>query len=215
MTIEPAPQGHWESFREEQRNHIALAMISSVSDPLLEALTVSDIAARAGMSRKTFYKYFDSLQAATSYTYGMILKTITRGALETISPNWSGLDKFLHILEQLAHTGTTNPHWIRFISYFDHSTSGLQESEQESVQELTSLLFSDFAEQFERGQLDGSIRADLAVKGTVLAISTAVIAVLQRCILLQPRTFSGQSSAQIIELELRVWRSYLQSGENN
>lgn len=211
MTTAPAQPSHWEAFREEQRNIIAATMLEAVSDRDLKELNVSTLAARAGMSRKTFYKYFDSLGAATSYAYGSILRSITRSALDTLEPHWSGLEKFMHVLSQLTQVASTQPQWIRFMSYFDHSINALRDTEQLEVQELTAVLFQDFAHQFRQGQADGSIRADLATQETVLAISTAVVGVLQRCVLMQPRLFTAQTSAQIIALELHVWRSFVQA----
>lgn len=56
----------------EQRGGLVMAMIAAIGENGYRATTVADVIARAGMSRKTFYKHFANKQECFLTTYDLI-----------------------------------------------------------------------------------------------------------------------------------------------
>ncbi|CAO5226642.1 hypothetical protein FAGKG844_1060003 [Frankia sp. AgKG'84/4] len=70
------PEGQWDEFRQSQRELIADAVIRAASQAPGVPIDVTLVASTAGMSRKTFYKYFDSLGDAVLFTQTAVLRLL-------------------------------------------------------------------------------------------------------------------------------------------
>jgi AcrR family transcriptional regulator len=61
-----------EFVTQNQRDRLAAGMISTVAERGYHETTISQIAAAAGVSRRTFYSYFDSKEACFLDTFALI-----------------------------------------------------------------------------------------------------------------------------------------------
>jgi AcrR family transcriptional regulator len=96
-----------------QRERILRAVVEVASGAGYGALTVRDVIARAGVSRRTFYEYFDNKEQAFLAAYDLVVSRLASdvAASSTVGDTWSqrvglGLATFLDRLARdpaLAH----------------------------------------------------------------------------------------------------------------
>jgi AcrR family transcriptional regulator len=63
---------------ENQRGRLAAGIIEAVAGSGYQAVTISQIAAAAGVSRRTFYMYFSSKEECFLSTYDMVLRHLCK-----------------------------------------------------------------------------------------------------------------------------------------
>lgn len=201
----------WADFRHSQREDFADSIIAAVSDPAADALSVTEIVKRTGTSRKTFYKYFDSLSAAVVYTEQSVLRRLSEHAEAAVAVAASGRERLLAVLEDNSRVATKSPDLFRFISFFDYTFryTGMDKAEQLAFDSAMSVLYSDAIDIFRAGQDDGSIRSDLEPEITVAALSGAVIGLVQRHLAITSSAPNPQALLDTTALEIAAWRAFL------
>jgi AcrR family transcriptional regulator len=103
-----------EFVTRNQRDRLAAGMIATVAEQGYHGTTISQVAAAAGVSRRTFYSYFDSKEACFLDTFTLIedhLVEVMGDAAET-ERGWSAKVRaqLAAMLEELA----ANPDLVRF-----------------------------------------------------------------------------------------------------
>ena len=200
----------WDEFRNGQREEFADSIIAAVSDPAAGGLSVTDIVRRAGTSRKTFYKYFDSLTAAVIYTQKSVIRRVGEHASAAVPATGPGRERLLSILRDQSTVATESPTLFRFLSFFDFSFRySVGPDELYAFDTAMRALAADAYAIFREGQADGSIRTDLDVDLTIAAMSGAMIGLVQRYLAVTSSAPDPQLILDIAELEVSAWRSYL------
>jgi AcrR family transcriptional regulator len=103
-----------EFVTQNQRDRLAAGMIATVAEQGYHETTISQIAAAAGVSRRTFYSYFDSKEACFLATFALIedhLVAVMEDAAEG-RRGWPAKVRaqLAAMLEELA----ANPDLVRF-----------------------------------------------------------------------------------------------------
>ncbi len=211
MTTAVNESDRWDEFRTSQREDFADSIIAAVSDPAAGALSVTDVVRRAGTSRKTFYKYFDSLTAATIYTQRSVIRRIGEHASATVPATDLGRERLLSILRDQSTVATESPALFRFLAYFDYTFryTGMGRDEEYAFDAAMRALAAEATDLFRAGQADGSIRADLDPELTVEAMAGAMIGLVQRYLAITSSTPNPQLVLELADLEVSAWRSYL------
>ena len=200
----------YESFRQAQRRQIAEHLIHTVATSGLISTNVTEVTKAAGISRKTFYKYFPSIQSAL--TYAQVVAIEGEGPrVGNLPEHASGLDDFMEIVENVAHSGLRQPERIRFISFFDAAIKHFQidpverEIYDSSLQARMSYLFTPFV----RGQADGSIRPDLNLEVTATTCINSVMGLLQRICNIPDLYNRPEFAKAVMDTEIALWRERL------
>jgi AcrR family transcriptional regulator len=211
MSTAVSAPDRWDEFRNKQREDFADRIIEAVSDAAAGGLNVTDIVRRTGTSRKTFYKYFDSLAAAVIYTQRSVIRRISEHATTTVPAADSGRERLLSILRDQSTLATESPALFRFLSYFDYTFryAGMGRDEQYAFDASMRALATEATDIFRSGQSDGSIRADLDPDLTVGAMSGAMIGLVQRYLAITAATPNPEQLLKLADLEVSAWRSYL------
>ncbi|MFC8823996.1 TetR/AcrR family transcriptional regulator [Streptomyces sp. NPDC057137] len=196
-----------EAFRERQRVAVADALIELVCTSGFAAVNVSDLVRVAGMSRKTFYKYFPSIEAALVHTQKMILAGVrTEPALR----HESGLSRFLGQLRGIADLALDHPERMIFLGFFDFAVKGnIQAADREAYEAFTVHLAEESVSAFTQGQQDGSIDPGLPALETTLASTNAVFGLAQRCLNSLVTRDDVALTARLIAAELDAWEAVL------
>jgi AcrR family transcriptional regulator len=211
MSATVKTSNRWDEFRTSQREDFANSIIEAVSDSQAEPLSVTDIVRRTGTSRKTFYKYFDSLTAAIIYTQQSVLRRVGEHAQASVAPDSVGRDRLLSILCDQGTLALEAPALFRFQSYFDYTFRrvGMGPDDQSAYASDIRALGESVIDLFRAGQADGSIRTDLDPELTVLAVSGAIIGLVQRSLVTIIPSPSPTILRELLELEASAWRAYL------
>ncbi|UGQ12091.1 TetR/AcrR family transcriptional regulator [Yinghuangia sp. ASG 101] len=212
MEVRADTRNYWDVFRDRQRTGVAQAVIALVSE--VEApLTIAEIADRAGMSRRTFYKHFPTLGSAMVHTHRVVIEQILTHTQHTQQADLNGLDRLLAGFRALFDIAKERPELIRFLSYFDftfrrHGLTSEQRAEFGARQ--TGHIVQLPMQALQEGQADGTIRSDLDVRTTVVAMGNSVVGILQRLQIMDEYTNGHDETAQrLFDLELEAWRTYL------
>ncbi|PAK25669.1 hypothetical protein CJD44_14930 [Streptomyces sp. alain-838] len=200
-------------MRERQRDDIASAIITAVCRGTSELVTVTEIVDTAGISRKTFYKYFASLGEAMAYTQQRVVREISRHADRGEGRAENGRERFLRALENVSVVAAEHPDLIRFVSYFDYTfrERGLDARESHDYELVNRELRRQMAETLVTGQDDGSVRTGIDRDMVITAAGNALMGLVQRLTMIN-RAGSGPAGASgpaLVALELDVWRTYL------
>ncbi|CAN5707217.1 hypothetical protein BH11ACT6_BH11ACT6_17610 [soil metagenome] len=199
----------WTGFRDQQRDDIAKAVIAAVSNAHGEPLNVTEVVEVAGISRKTFYKYFDTLSAALVYTQGQVQQQLTALATESAQDAPNGRERFLGMLSYFATVGRQNPDLIRFVNYFDYTFRGEGlGSQSHDAPHSQTYGAAEIAQAFRDGQADGSIGADLAFATNIVAAGNSIIGLTQRFQVVG-RPGDHELNQASIDLLVDVWRKHL------
>ncbi|GAA3113012.1 TetR/AcrR family transcriptional regulator [Streptomyces echinatus] len=199
-----------EAFREQQRVDIANALIELVAGRGFAAANVSDLVRAVGMSRKTYYKYFASIEAALMYAQQMILKEMRAEPEPRPEP---GLRRFMAQLRAITDFASKHPQWMIFISFVDFAVKDhIPAPDREAYDAFTVSLLEDSLSAFEQGQRDGSIDPALPALETTIACTNAVFGLAQRCANSPAISQEMPLFARLIDAELRVWEGVLTTG---
>jgi AcrR family transcriptional regulator len=203
--------GYWDVFRDQQRAEVAHAVIALVAETDAP-VTISDIADRAGMSRRTFYKHFPTLGAAMVHTHRTVIDRILGPAEHAQDKGLNGLDRLIAGCHALFAVSREQPELIRFLSYFDFTfrRHGLTDEQRAEFGKLYADRVLLPIELLHQGRRDGSIRTDIDADAAAIALGNAVMGVLQRLQIMDEYT-SGQdeTAANLFGLEIEAWRTYL------
>ncbi|WP_327099084.1 TetR/AcrR family transcriptional regulator [Nocardia vinacea] len=205
------PRKYWDIFRDQQRAEVAEATIALVAETDAP-VTIAEIADRAGMSRRTFYKHFPTLGAAMVHTHSVVVGRLRAHAERGQSDHINGLDRLIAGCRSLFDASKEHPELIRFLSYFDfafrrHGLTPEQRAEFSKLYTGELLLPMDLLHE---GRRDGSIQADIDARTTAIALGNATIGILQRLQIMDEYTNGRDEAAQrLFDLELEAWRTYL------
>jgi len=176
----------WEALREAQEAAVAAAVIAIVADDPAN-LNVAAIAERAGISRQTFYKQFDSLELAVVTTHRRVvheLPTRIGQRMEVGVLPANGLERLLRIFEAFFEVYTDDPALLRFTTYYDFSfrVHRMSAADRETHPLVPPSYSGGGAmyDMFRAGQRDGSIDPRLEVERTMRALTTSLLGVIQR-----------------------------------
>ncbi len=111
------PRGPHSLSREQvaanQRTRIGIAMLESVGEQGYVASTVSDVVARAGVSRKAFYQHFANKEECFLATYDSIVEEGRRRVMHTFTEARGGGDRIEVAIRALFLTAMENPDALR------------------------------------------------------------------------------------------------------
>jgi AcrR family transcriptional regulator len=98
-----------------QRDRLTAGTIASVAEHGYHDTTISQIAAAAGVSRRTFYAYFASKQDCFLATYDLIVEHLSAAAAEAAAPLSRWPDRVSARFVAVLDAVTTNPDLARFL----------------------------------------------------------------------------------------------------
>jgi AcrR family transcriptional regulator len=210
VTAAQIPTDRWTSFRTQQRDEIAQGIIDAVSSSSVNEVNVTEVVERVGISRKTFYKYFDDIGAAMVYAQELALNDLSEQVKAAGDNLEHGIDRYLARYDALARIAFDS-NLVSFITYFDYvfRRVGLDAAETHDYEETSQTLADSTVSDFLQGQADGSIRADLDPDLTLLAIGTSILGTVQRLMVTRPPSRNPFIREQCIQLQLDVWRRHL------
>lgn len=204
------PVDRWDAFREQRRDEIATAIIETVASGTAEQLNVSSLVERAGFSRKTFYKYFDSAGAALIYTHQLVLQRMANNEPEAATTNVNGRERVLEMLSSIEKNARRFPKDFAFLAYFDFVASGrTQGGDEAAFEDLMRRQQHDILHAFHVGQQDGSIRRELSPEPTLWSISNATFGLIQRGLVIETWNHQRTDLTEAAGLVVQAWRELL------
>jgi AcrR family transcriptional regulator len=104
-----------ERVAAHQRERLVEAMVQAVSERGVVATTISDLVARAGISRRTFYEHFDNKEDCLLATYDTVVETQVQRLLGLAGSNVEWLEQLEAIIRALFDTIAERPDAARLI----------------------------------------------------------------------------------------------------
>lgn len=145
---------------------------------------LKDICERAGLSKVTFYKCFNSLDELIFAVQQKVLGELISFIEQECSRRTSGLESVEAYLDAWIRFLEQHPNDLKYIGFFDHTYRDRYPSEELEAEyrKLVSdgtvgRILIDFIDQ---GVKDGSIRADRQNKETALFVVEMVMSLMQR-----------------------------------
>jgi AcrR family transcriptional regulator len=103
-----------EFVTQNQRDRLAAGIIASVAEHGYHDTTISQIAAEAGVSRRTFYGYFSSKEACFLATFGLIEDHLVEVMTEAGEDRRGWPVRVRAQLEAMLESFQENPNLVRF-----------------------------------------------------------------------------------------------------
>jgi AcrR family transcriptional regulator len=103
-----------EFVTENQRGRLTAGIISTVAERGYHDTTISQIAAAAGVSRRTFYTYFSSKQECFFDAYDQIATHLRDAGREAAAPYTEWADRVGAKLRSALEVFAANPDLVRF-----------------------------------------------------------------------------------------------------
>ncbi|MEO3944656.1 TetR/AcrR family transcriptional regulator [Gorillibacterium sp. CAU 1737] len=147
-------------------------------------VSITDVCSRAGVSRVTFYKHFQSMDDLIVDVQMEVLESMTAYVQEAAACGQNGKAKLRSMLDAWMDYARQQPGIIKFILLFDlhyQSYEGNQAGKERFdrfIQEKKDQHF--LIEALETGKQDGSLKPDLEGKETGLFLFTSMMALLQK-----------------------------------
>jgi AcrR family transcriptional regulator len=104
-----------EFVAQNQRDRISAGIIAAVAEHGYQGATVTNIAAAAGLSRRTFYTYFESKDACFFATFDLIVDHLRHAAVEAAAQQEEWPARVRARLAAVLDVFATNPDLARFI----------------------------------------------------------------------------------------------------
>jgi AcrR family transcriptional regulator len=104
-----------EFVTRNQRDRLAAGIIATVAEHGYHDATISQIAAAAGVSRRTFYTYFTSKEECFSATYDMVVQELARLGRDAAANSDEWPEKVRARLGALLEAFAANPDLVRFL----------------------------------------------------------------------------------------------------
>lgn len=206
----------WQRFRSQQRGEIASAIVEAVHSGPVDGLNVTEIVEVVGISRKTFYKYFDSLATAMVFTQEWVLAQITAHADHAVDEASTGLDRLLGRLYDFVDVALETPKLIQFVNYFDYTFRGSRfpADQRTAYEAAAAALYRRMTVDYADGLRDGSIRTGADADVVIAAVGNSVIGLVQRLLIIQRiEQPAAAGDAAYVRLEVEVWRRFLSAAE--
>jgi AcrR family transcriptional regulator len=109
---------------QNQRDRLTAGMIAAVAEKGFHGATITGIAAAAGVSRRTFYAYFDSKEDCYLATYDTIVDHLFKVGAEAADPERSWARKVRAALKAVLQALAANPDLARFTLIEPQRTGG-------------------------------------------------------------------------------------------
>jgi AcrR family transcriptional regulator len=113
------PRGPQALPREEvaayQRERLMEAMMQAVDERGVVAITISDLVARAGISRRTFYEHFDNKEDCLLATYDAVVETEVQRVLDLYGPDEGWLEQLEAAIRMLFAAIAQRPGAARLV----------------------------------------------------------------------------------------------------
>jgi len=177
VTVPTARRGRSPADRAEIRRALVAAAVELFGERGYDETTVDDIAAAAGVARRTFFRYFRSKEEAVSPDHDAILEQVEQ-ILQTAHPTEPTVSLVLRageaVLDAYAQDAALSVRRFRVTS----QVPALRERESASVHRYRQL----FTRQLQRryaGQPDGGLRAAVVGAAVVAAHNLALRAWLE------------------------------------
>ena len=210
-TARRAPSQRWLDLASEQRAAVVHAVLDLVTEGRTP-LKVADIAARAGISRPTFYKYFPTLAAAVLHTARSLLGDLEGFITSRHTDRENAREQLLDRFALSFEYSRAHPEITRFFSYYDFTfrQSGISGHEQAVRSDIAHTAGDPFRARFLAGRADGSIDATLPAEVTYLALVTSMTGTSQR-LLVETDWTSGvdERARSVHEAMVDLWREAL------
>jgi AcrR family transcriptional regulator len=97
-----------------QRDRLAAGMIAAAAEQGYHATTISDIAAAAGVSRRTFYSYFETKESCFADTYESVASFLLSSMAEAGAEERGWSAQVRARLRALLEAFAANPNLVRF-----------------------------------------------------------------------------------------------------
>ena len=111
------PRGRHGLSRDEveasQRLRILAGMAEAMAEKGYVDTTVADVIARAGVSRESFYRLFDSKAACFAAAFDVAAEVLLGRLVASVAPGDGGLDAFEQALSAYLDTLASEPAWSR------------------------------------------------------------------------------------------------------
>ncbi|MBB3114160.1 AcrR family transcriptional regulator [Paenibacillus phyllosphaerae] len=172
----------------EMRNKNRDEIIHSAQELFLEldvsGVGIKDICAKAGVSRVTFYKYFNSIDELAFEVQIKVMDEMNSYMNEHVTLNGSGREKLEALLSAWAEFAKQHPNHFKYIGYFDHHYRDRYPNEELAERYRQSIDKSrgefPLSVLLREGISDGSIRRDLNVNEVGATIYETMLSLLQR-----------------------------------
>lgn len=161
-------------------------------------VTMDDLAAELGMSKKTFYAHFDSklslVEAVLDHKVSQVEADLERIMAQTALPFRDALKQLLACLQQ--HTGEIHPSFIRDVRRDAIELFNIVEQRRSAlIQRVFSKLFVD-------GRKSGMVRDDVPVKMIIEVLLAATSAIMNPAKLDDLKLTPRQGYSAILEIVL-------------
>jgi AcrR family transcriptional regulator len=104
-----------ERVAAHQRERLVEAMVQAVSERGVVATTISDLVARAGISRRTFYEHFDNKEDCLLATYDTVVEAEVQRLLGLVNSDVGWLEQLEAIVRALFDAIAERPDAARLI----------------------------------------------------------------------------------------------------
>ena len=122
LDSQPWERGDREASAEWQQARMLHAITRAVSEKGYAKVTVADVVALAGVSRRTFYEHFDDVEHCFVVAYETATRQILTAVAEAVqtaaSPDWH--DRFEVAIAAYADTLASDPHMARACLVYVH-----------------------------------------------------------------------------------------------
>jgi AcrR family transcriptional regulator len=143
--------------------------------------TIKDIAAEAGVSRPTVYKYFNSIDELAFEVQMRALAPMYTLIQECAAGEGTAIERLDRFFSACIDNFSKNAQHIRFSSLFDHHfQKSYPTPELEARYTAFLQQYANLENLIEQGIRDGSLRSDLPVHNSALLLGNLLIAFLQR-----------------------------------
>ncbi len=105
-----------EQVAADQRERLYEATIQSVNERGFVATTISDLVARAGVSRRSFYEHFENKEECLLATYDALIERLTARMAEAYDPKDQWVDQIEAIVRALFEASSDRPDAARLVS---------------------------------------------------------------------------------------------------
>jgi AcrR family transcriptional regulator len=148
-----------EEVAADQRERLYEATIHAVNEHGFVATTISDLVARAGVSRRSFYEHFENKEECLLATYDALIERLTARIVEAYDPKDEWIDQIEAIVRALFEASSDRPDAARLVCV-EMGAAGPVGIERwaRDAELLTTFITSVF----EKAPGDGSIPAPVA-----------------------------------------------------
>jgi AcrR family transcriptional regulator len=104
-----------EEVAADQRERLYEATIQAVNERGFVATTISDLVARAGVSRRSFYEHFENKEECLLATYDALIARLTARIVEAYDPEDEWIDQIESIVRALFEASSDRPDAARLV----------------------------------------------------------------------------------------------------